>query len=655
MFLRVKRPSISRDYIFYATVVMVFVVVVYGFSIYSSYSAAKEERLWQYRMDAVRLEESFSRSFLYVENFMRFTGEKISQSDAAPATIARILNNKTHAGESGHDYFTWTIFDFVTPDGKVVATSTQGVLKQSKIVSPLQRSWMTTAPRDPWEIYMSKPDNDIVSGEYIIPLGMGITSDHGEFLGIISMGFNIEKLTRKLEKNIAHGGISFVILDKDFEVVTQSFDQERKVYKEFFTDMLDSKNFMDSAYYFNTPVMFEQVNYSYVYMFKDFPYYVAIGENKYLQHLRFKQLILPKIINAVLIALFFLITLYLFRMRIIKPVLELSKAAHDIAYSSKNIHIPRVDTFELGTLARALIRMKLYKKREKRIATEKLSASNQKLKEKSGTLKKLNRELLKTKEQLEDAVQIARESKAAKDMFLKKLRNEFNLPLQTILRQADEILADKKNSDEVKKAAQSIRNLAYQLGTASSYVLTYALVDTSAIIKECVAIHKERAFMQKVKYTMNIKQKLPFINVDEIRFRQIVIGVIYHSLALVPEEEAIHIAAKVTSKKGKPDMLTLTISDTGFGISEKDRKKLIDEVGPTGISRNSDGTDITIADIHNLVSLHKGSFVINSSPNMGTEFVVNIPYLSDDEIDILSYSDSNQYANVTPLFGANNN
>lgn len=71
----------------------------------------------------------------------------------------------------------------------------------------------------------------------------------------------------------------------------------------------------------------------------------------------------------------------------------------------------------------------------------------------------------------------------------------------------------------------------------------------------------------------------------------------------------------------------LRVSDTGIGISPKDRKRIFDRFYRVSQarSRSFEGSGIGLALVSELVKLHGGSIAVESAPGKGTTFIVRIP------------------------------
>ncbi len=73
--------------------------------------------------------------------------------------------------------------------------------------------------------------------------------------------------------------------------------------------------------------------------------------------------------------------------------------------------------------------------------------------------------------------------------------------------------------------------------------------------------------------------------------------------------------------------ITISVSDTGIGISEEDIPKLFEEFSriKTAETRNISGTGLGLSITKKMIELYKGTIDIESKPNFGTTFTVVLP------------------------------
>ena len=130
-----------------------------------------------------------------------------------------------------------------------------------------------------------------------------------------------------------------------------------------------------------------------------------------------------------------------------------------------------------------------------------------------------------------------------------------------------------------------------------------------------------------IKISNTIDDKL-FIKYDLQRFTQIITNVINNAIiAMDSNESKISFSTLIKSNK-----LSLTISDTGKGISNKDLQNIFDRFYrvDTSRNRNSGGSGLGLSIVKFLIESHKGKIKMQSKLNVGTDVIIDIKdfYLS---------------------------
>lgn len=125
--------------------------------------------------------------------------------------------------------------------------------------------------------------------------------------------------------------------------------------------------------------------------------------------------------------------------------------------------------------------------------------------------------------------------------------------------------------------------------------------------------------------TIDLASDLPSIHADPSRVTQILTNLLSNACKYTPEGGAI--AVRAWSKDG---YVTCAVSDTGYGISEKDQAQLF-----TRFFRSSDpsirearGTGLGLCITKNLIELQGGKITVDSELGEGTTFTFTMPVVN---------------------------
>lgn len=585
--------------------------------------AQKKERAIDYQKGAGHIEQVLTETFSYIENFCAFIGKKILQQNPnSLKTIETILQNKGIVSEANQELFSWTLFDFITPDGYVVVTSGQGVLAEPKKVT--DRSWLYDAPRIPWKLHFSDPATGFTSGEWVLPVGYGIANENGSLLGILSMGFNIQKLTRRIEHALDKDNISFVILNSDMEVVAQSLDNFHTIRKDFFIPRAGIlNNFQDKEGILSSPIHYNDVTYRFYKKLNKYPYLILVGENNVVMHDRMTKALFPLLFQSIGIALILQIVLYLIYHRIITPAVILSDVADRISKGEEDIEIPIGKIYTFSNLSTQLYNMMHYIKEIKSMKLE---------------LGRKNKELERTKNAAENAKEMALSASKAKSDFLASTAHELRTPLGQVIVLSEymkaELFGKMSNpkyleyANEIhlmgKESLQFIEDLLdeAQAGSGNFEVKQREKVNISDIIKRAVKLTIGNAYENHITINTEIAEDLPLLYVDPRRIRQILVNLISNSIKYSAENTIITVFSRLSGQK-----LEVSVKDQGFGMSVTEIETALKRFGKV-VNQNSDKVDsigLGLPLVKHLAEAHGADFTIQSEPGKGTMVTIAFP------------------------------
>ena len=213
--------------------------------------------------------------------------------------------------------------------------------------------------------------------------------------------------------------------------------------------------------------------YSFYLLSPKYPYLVLIGYDPSITEAEIKSILLPRLVQLAALALILVLTLWLVRYRIIRPVTHLADAASEIAHGNPDTKIPDIGPVEIANLARQVERIKSY-------ITERRLVENE--------LRAKTMELRKAKESTELADR-------AKTDFLACVSHELRTPLNAIV-----------GFSEVMKTEVygAVKNTKYKQYVDDIHTASTGLAD---IINDILEISKSRNRRHPLKRTQRRHQQ----------------------------------------------------------------------------------------------------------------------------------------------------
>ncbi len=252
------------------------------------------------------------------------------------------------------------------------------------------------------------------------------------------------------------------------------------------------------------------------------------------------------------------------------------------------------------------------------------------LTEECAKLRKVNAELTLAKSHSEEASR-------AKSAFLANMSHELRAPLNTILG-LSEIIRDKLFGDAVNRYANYAGDI-HQSGTHLLNIITDILdiskieagklelreekVEVHAVVHESLILVAQQAKAGGVRLSALTSDIDASIFGDRTKLMQIIVNLLSNAIKFTLPKGAVALAMAHNDDGG----LTLTIRDTGIGMSRKEigvALKVFRQVD-SSLTRRLAGAGLGLPLAVQLTELHGGALTIRSKPGLGTTVVVRLP------------------------------
>ncbi|MBA3239121.1 MAG: sensor histidine kinase [Parachlamydiaceae bacterium] len=247
---------------------------------------------------------------------------------------------------------------------------------------------------------------------------------------------------------------------------------------------------------------------------------------------------------------------------------------------------------------------------------------------------KQNKALEISKIQLEDALALASSSDAAKEDLLTKIRQQLKAPFNSLVTRTEILLKHLKKEIDLEISPkkqidflEQILDANISLKTLTSNVLDISCVDPNTIIEKCIKIHAKEGWMRGVLLKTDIVV-VPPLHVDELRFTQVIVGLIARALRFTRKGMPILLSMDTYTEENQK-FLKISILDQGIGITEDELQQIANKYDGLRVNRCIDGTDLDLVSIEKLVKIHKGRFTIHQEWKKGTSITVLFPYSTE--------------------------
>jgi signal transduction histidine kinase len=210
--------------------------------------------------------------------------------------------------------------------------------------------------------------------------------------------------------------------------------------------------------------------------------------------------------------------------------------------------------------------------------------------------------------------------------------HELRTPLTNIQGYIEAIKDGVVEPDE--QTIDTIHTQTLHLATLIEDLRILAIVDAGAlalnkshgspllVIQDSVAHFSQRAREREIDLAVSVSGSDVTLDFDETRVRQIVSNLVDNALTHTPNNGIISI-----SLVGESTGLTMSVSDSGPGISRDDIPRIFDQFYRADQSRTraTGGAGLGLTIVKRLVEAHGGQISVASEPDHGATFTVVLP------------------------------
>lgn len=542
------QPSLSRDFAVLSASILFILAAVSVWVTYTTYARHTDAIIYDLEKEAVRIEYRLDAEIERANYILNAMGHHILRSkDTSLLGIAQMLKSFDNKGGI------YSIFTWVGPDQTVLASSNRGILE--KPVDMSDRDYVSKALAEPWKMQLGKPIQGRISERWVIPVALGLSDDTGKALGMIVIGLDINTLSDQISQLVRREGISFAIVSKNLTPLTQVSPDNNFVSNNFSPEKLIGIDFTSSSSGLISKgnLFFGTGSYLYYRVSANYPYVALLGYDAEFSDEQVRSVLWSRLIEIMGIAVFLFVLMWIVRVRVIRPVLEMTDVLADVASGSQNILIPNAGAEEINGLGKQIQRVHRYIAENIRIIAE--------LRHKMAVMRQ-------SKQQADIRVR-------SKSEYLAYICQELKQPLSYILTGAqalkDQLYGPIENRKYQQYAAEIVESGNKMLANiqdamtigkldAQFISLTLQPLDVSAALHKSLRFLADKISALGITSHVSAPPSLPQLMGDDFRLQQLFSNTLLALLERQDAVSALSITAQLSSANKEQAILIISFS-----------------------------------------------------------------------------------------------
>lgn len=213
------------------------------------------------------------------------------------------------------------------------------------------------------------------------------------------------------------------------------------------------------------------------------------------------------------------------------------------------------------------------------------------------------------------------------------LAHELNQPLTAILNYTNAGLdiADERGDDELKSVFGKVAEQASRAGNIIRRLRAFIEKrgpnrtdeDITRTIDEAIRLGQINAAERGIKLRVLFEHGLPNVSIDRVQIQQVLINLMKNAAEAMERSDRRELT--VTISRVAPELVQVSVADTGPGISDDMTEKLFQPF----VTTKATGMGMGLSICRGIIEAHGGRLWLESNPGGGATFRFNVPVAQD--------------------------
>ncbi len=148
------------------------------------------------------------------------------------------------------------------------------------------------------------------------------------------------------------------------------------------------------------------------------------------------------------------------------------------------------------------------------------------------------------------------------------------------------------------------------------------MIEIRPLLDECVQLMQSRIREREIQVKVESPGEISTIKADRDKLKQVFLNLLSNAIKYNKPGGSINLRAEITG-----DEVEVHVCDTGPGISPEHQEHLFEKFYRVpGTEKTVQGTGLGLSICKRIVEAHRGSITLQSQVDVGTDFIVHLPF-----------------------------
>lgn len=230
---------------------------------------------------------------------------------------------------------------------------------------------------------------------------------------------------------------------------------------------------------------------------------------------------------------------------------------------------------------------------------------------------------------------VALDASSAKSDFLAQMSHELRTPMNAVIGFSGALISgiagslNDKQAEYIGDIQSSGEHLLALINDlldlskieAGKFEVRPEVFDLSEQIARCLPLVGKQVETSGVAIDTDIPDNLPPLYADRRLIRQTIVNLLSNAIKFSPKGGQVVLSVR----KGSSGAVTVSVSDTGAGITPEDIPRVLLPFEQTELGKTKEGTGLGLPLVKRIAELHGGEFTLESTPGEGTVATIMLP------------------------------